>query len=645
MTNKKSTKKALLMSVLSLLLCCSMLIGTTFAWFTDEVISGGNIIQSGTLDAELLYSDDNASWKDASAGAIFDYKYWEPGYTQIKYVKIANKGNLAFKFQLNIIPDVMPTVGEYNLADVIDVYMFDATAEVTRESIAAATPVGTLKDLMVDGDGATYGYLLPAEGVGTENYNEDVTTPRGEITYCIALKMRESAGNEYQNLSVGNGFTVQLLANQYTWENDSFDHLYDEDVAFLPKATVNVTGAQLIETSTHGTIIANTTFQFLPTESYEEAQQSPYRYYHADYVVSADGDIPGDAVILPGYYSAYCDYYNAGKWIGLSTKDVISAGTEIRLVQAMGKGSISVNYQEICQFGNDGTGFLCGVSDQSYGALAGTTLTVELRLYETYSEEECLKLFGYKSKNEETGEYMTIGTYTYTFGETTLVGNNDQLDAALTEGATNIELLPGTYQMPASAKGKTLTINGSEDSIIEVVPAGQGEANGQLDYNLDGSAVTFNGVTIKTNSQLYAGYARLSAVYNNCVIQNTYNLGVGTSEFNNCVFNITNEYLRVGGATTATFNGCTFNTDGRAILVFQDGTSVVQTVTVKDCTFNATAPAYTWNGIHVAAVSYDGSQGGTYTVNFEGNNVVDSNFNGLWQIKGGEECVTVNGLN
>ena len=228
---------------------------------------------------------------------------------------------------------------------------------------------------------------------------------------------------------------------------------------------------------------------------------------------------------------------------------------------------------------------------------------------------------------------------------TACVDKNNELPVALNNGATIIYLSIGEFNMPNEAKGKTLTIYGAgEETIINVIPAGQGEAGGQLDYSLDGSNVTFNNLTIKTNSQLYAGYARLSATYNNCVIQNTYNLGVGNSVFNNCTFNITNEYLRVGGVYSAEFIGCTFNTDGRAILIFQDGTSNEQTVLVKDCIFNATAPAKTWNGIHVSAVSYDGSQGGTYTVTFEGNNVVDENFNGLWQIKNGESNVTVVGL-
>jgi len=226
---------------------------------------------------------------------------------------------------------------------------------------------------------------------------------------------------------------------------------------------------------------------------------------------------------------------------------------------------------------------------------------------------------------------------------TAWVNDSDALAKAIEEGNTVIGLEEGTFHIPASAAGKTLTFVGEskEKSIIEVVPAGQGEANGQLDYSLDGSTVSFYDLTIKTNSQLYAGFARLSGTYNNCIIQNTYNLGVGNSEFNLCTFNITNEYLRVGGAHNATFNQCIFNTDGRAILVYQDGTNVHQTVTVKNCTFNATAAANTWNGIHVAAVSIDG-QNGTYTVNLRGNNTVDSNFNGLYQIKAGEANVTVN---
>ncbi len=165
-----------------------------------------------------------------------------------------------------------------------------------------------------------------------------------------------------------------------------------------------------------------------------------------------------------------------------------------------------------------------------------------------------------------------------------IVTTSDELDAAIKDGATTIALGSGTYNIPASAKGKTLTIIGTKDSIIEVVPAGQGEADGQLDYNFDGSNVTFNGVTIKTNNQTYAGYARLSATYNNCTFENHYSLQ-RDSVFNNCVFNISGDQYNIWtwGAPNATFNGCTFNSDGKALLLY--GTANTN-LTVNDCTFN-----------------------------------------------------------
>ena len=85
MTNKKGIKRSLLMSALALLLCVSMLIGSTFAWFTDSVTSAGNIIKSGTLDISMKWADGKedpattTAWTDASTGPIFNYDKWEPG--------------------------------------------------------------------------------------------------------------------------------------------------------------------------------------------------------------------------------------------------------------------------------------------------------------------------------------------------------------------------------------------------------------------------------------------------------------------------------------------------------------------------------------------------------------------------------------
>ena len=90
--HSKITKKPLLMSIVALVLCLSMLLGTTYAWFTDSVTSTGNIIKSGNLDLKVFWTDDVTdpnSWRDAedqTSGAIFDYDRWEPGYTCVRYI-------------------------------------------------------------------------------------------------------------------------------------------------------------------------------------------------------------------------------------------------------------------------------------------------------------------------------------------------------------------------------------------------------------------------------------------------------------------------------------------------------------------------------------------------------------------------------
>ena len=437
MTKSRGIKSALVTSVVSLFLCVAMLVGTTFAWFTDTVTSANNIIQTGTLDIGLSYSDDNSVWNEVTeqSEAIFNYQYWEPGYTDVKYIEISNNGTLAFKYQLNIVPNITTAEGDVNLADVIDVY-YDVVTE--NDNFVAPTEdnrtgslvkVGTLTELMAENDGAVHGVLRPKDGVGSTdvNPNESANTPRGEISCCVVLKMQETAGNEYQDLSVGNGFALQLLATQYTWENDSFDHLYDDDAQLdtPPKATVVVKDGEWLNVVEYGDwnnpkqIWANQTFQFQPNETEEEALNGPDALYHADFVVYADKDIPAGSIILPGYYEAFGTITN-GSWVGLSSDEVITAGTQIRLVELLG---VTVNYSEICKYGNDGTGFLCGISavdvdgDGAYEA-AGTTITVELRLYEVGAQGDCDVGGGCKHPYSdcELGEdkYITIGTYTYT---------------------------------------------------------------------------------------------------------------------------------------------------------------------------------------------------------------------------------------
>ena len=174
----------LLALALVLLISVGTLAGSTIAWFTDSVTSGSNIIKSGTLEVEMDWADgtkavpaaDSTDWKDASEGAIFNYDLWEPGYTEVRHISIANTGTLALKYQLSIVPN-----GEVSeLADVIDVYYMDPAAQVTsRTDLSTSDRLGTLTQAIAGMDQTASGNL-----------------PAGEAhTITLALKMQESAGN------------------------------------------------------------------------------------------------------------------------------------------------------------------------------------------------------------------------------------------------------------------------------------------------------------------------------------------------------------------------------------------------------------------------------------------------------------------
>ena len=233
---KRSLKQQLLLSVTALLLCVSMFVGSTFAWFTDSVTSTNNIIKSGNLDVSLewLEGDEDptsatAAWMDASKSEpIFNSKLWEPGYTAVRHIKIENEGSLALKYVLTITAyDGTTPVAPENvskLADVIDVYYADPAQSVTRDTVETLHKLGSLREVLA-------GLESTANGTLKEKGASDVIT--------LALKMREDANNDYQDLSIGDNFSITLFATQLEHEDDSFDNTYDEDALYGKTVEVN----------------------------------------------------------------------------------------------------------------------------------------------------------------------------------------------------------------------------------------------------------------------------------------------------------------------------------------------------------------------------------------------------------------------
>ena len=170
MTNRKSTKRALLGSVMAMVLCLAMLVGATFAWFTDTASTGVNKIQAGNLDVKLMYSTDMKTWKEATnATQLFDdHALWEPGHTEVVYLKLVNNGNLALKYKVAITG----INGSAKLNDVIDWTINDADINLTEMQLKAGE------------EGAAF---------------------------TIKGHMQESAGNDYMNESI-DGITITVYA-------------------------------------------------------------------------------------------------------------------------------------------------------------------------------------------------------------------------------------------------------------------------------------------------------------------------------------------------------------------------------------------------------------------------------------------------
>ncbi len=218
MSELRSTRSALLMSMLALLLCFVMLLGTTFAWFTDSVTSSGNKISSGTLKIDLELLEKDGTWNSIkeSNAPIFDYEQWEPGYTDVKILKVENEGTLALKWMAKFISENELS----ELADVIDVYVLPSASELaypTDGSLAGYVKVGTVADFVNTIESTTTGVLSA-----------------GEVAYLgIALKMDgASVGNDYQGLDLSGSFDITILATQLDSEKDSFGSGYDADAEY-----------------------------------------------------------------------------------------------------------------------------------------------------------------------------------------------------------------------------------------------------------------------------------------------------------------------------------------------------------------------------------------------------------------------------
>ena len=141
MTNAKTTRRALLSSVVALFLCFAMLLGTTYAWFTDSVSSAGNVITAGNLDVDVQYTLDGTKWADLDgADDLFQKGLWEPGHTEVVYLKVKNEGTLALNYDLtvNIASEVSGTNVDGNTFKLSDYILYNVYEGINTYADSAA---------------------------------------------------------------------------------------------------------------------------------------------------------------------------------------------------------------------------------------------------------------------------------------------------------------------------------------------------------------------------------------------------------------------------------------------------------------------------------------------------------------------------
>ena len=233
MNNKRATKRALLTSVMALVMCVVMLVGTTFAWFTDTASTGVNKIQAGNLDVKLEYKNTptaDFTEVDTSTNVFKDGALWEPGHVEYVVLKISNAGNLALKYKLGI--NIAGETGSTNvygdpfkLSDSIKFAVIDGDkSTLGRDDLVAAA---TDSKLIKDGYTSVETPLYPA---GTEGKD-------AEKTVTLVVWMPTDVGNEANHKTDAAAPTIDLGikvdATQYTYEKDSIDDQYDKDAGYL----------------------------------------------------------------------------------------------------------------------------------------------------------------------------------------------------------------------------------------------------------------------------------------------------------------------------------------------------------------------------------------------------------------------------
>ena len=326
----KASKRALLLSALAIVLCIAMLIGTTYAWFTDTASTAVNKLQSGNLDVQLEYSKDFSEWKKVTEETkLFeDSTVWEPGRTEIVYLRVKNAGTLALKYTLGIY-NLYNSTGKnvlgnkYSLSDYVKLGAAEADAAYADRAAAISAVQDSAKTLNSIGDTGVIG--------------ADLATNTTKV-YAMVLYMPTEVGNEanpknndpYWAAKVS--FGISVSATQAMSESDSFDNTYDEDAATILSAISFSSGTHEITKN----IQANGRFGAIQAE--RTAKFTINADVYAVYTKDANGTTGGAMAVCADGSSKVI--INGGDFRQVSVPD---SDPVCDLIYALGNATVEIN--------------------------------------------------------------------------------------------------------------------------------------------------------------------------------------------------------------------------------------------------------------------------------------------------------------
>ena len=447
MSNKKATKRALLTSITALAMCVVMLVGTTFAWFTDTTTANVNKIQAGKLDVALemnIGTKETPKWVTAegqtlnfvkAAGGENQAILWEPGATyELPKLRVVNNGNLNIKYKVEVTGIQMnrqPVAGVFDLNDVI-----------------------TWK-----ADGLTLGA-------------EATLNPTESKEFTISGKMDTAAGNDYQGLTI-NGVSITVYATQATGEYDSTRNDYDASAGYSVVVLPGTANAAMSKDTT----------------------ESKYEYEAADGTVKAE--IPTNAVA-------------ANETPTVSIRPVADAATGKFVVDA-GNGTEKVAYEISISNIAAGSTELAKVSFKLGAGLTNVALKHENLVMTSKSSEADLTAADTFYYDAATGmvtiavDHFSVFSVTYaapvaTIGSTTYTSLADAF-AAAKDGDTitllkntngnGIKVLPNTF----ANNGLTVDFNGYVYTVGGVLVGSATTGTNAFQLN-QGNKITFKNGSI-----------------------------------------------------------------------------------------------------------------------------------------------------